>query len=159
MTTLIWKRLSNKTAKLALVISNVSHKHKSHFLVPQICGCAFIAINQSIVWFSPFSFNFHMWLESSVLFWRDLCLNNDALLLFVSLKLFSEAPQECFVVDVFRTILYAKHSERQFWFKGQPDFCQAINQINRLNLEQKIGIRRCTCNTNSQIKFKASMLN
>ena len=92
VTTLILKRLSNKIAKLALAISNVWHKHKSHFLVPQICGCAFIAINQSIVWFSPFSFNFHMWLESSVLFWRDLCLNNDVLLLYVSLKLFSEAP-------------------------------------------------------------------
>ena len=91
VTTLILKRLSNKIAKLALAISNVSHKHKSHFLVPQICGCAFIAINQSM-WFSPFSFNFHMWLESSVLFWRYLCLNNDALLLYVSLKLFSEAP-------------------------------------------------------------------
>ena len=42
-------RLFNKLAELALAISNFSHKHKSLFLVPQMYGCAFIAINQSIV--------------------------------------------------------------------------------------------------------------
>ena len=39
-------RLFNKLAELALAIINLSHKHKSHFLVPQMYGCAFIAINQ-----------------------------------------------------------------------------------------------------------------
>ena len=42
-------RLFNKLAELAQAISNFSHKHKSHFLVPQMYGCAFIAINQSTV--------------------------------------------------------------------------------------------------------------
>ena len=42
-------RLFNKLSKLALAISNFLHKHKLHFFVPQIYGCAFIAINQSIV--------------------------------------------------------------------------------------------------------------
>ena len=37
-------RLLNKVAELALAISNFSHKRKSHFLVPQMYGCAFIAI-------------------------------------------------------------------------------------------------------------------
>ena len=42
-------RLFNKLAEFALATSNFSRKHKSHFLVPQMYGCAFIAINQSIV--------------------------------------------------------------------------------------------------------------
>ena len=41
--------LFNKLSELALAISNFSHKHKSHFLVPQMYGCAVIAISQSIV--------------------------------------------------------------------------------------------------------------
>ena len=42
-------RLFNKLAELALAIINFSHKHKLHFLIPQMYGCAFIADNQSIV--------------------------------------------------------------------------------------------------------------
>ena len=42
-------RLFNKLAELALAISNFSHKHKSHFLVPQLYGCAFITINHWIL--------------------------------------------------------------------------------------------------------------
>ena len=42
-------RLFNKYTELALATSNFSHKHKSHFLIPQMYGCAFIAINRSIV--------------------------------------------------------------------------------------------------------------
>ena len=42
-------RLFNKLAELTLAIINFSHKHKSHFLVPQMYGCAFIVNNQSIV--------------------------------------------------------------------------------------------------------------
>ena len=42
-------RLFNKLAELALAIINFSHKHKLHFLIPQMYGCAFIANNQSIV--------------------------------------------------------------------------------------------------------------
>ena len=42
-------RLFNKPAKIALAIINFSHKLKSHFLVLQMYGCAFIAINQLIV--------------------------------------------------------------------------------------------------------------
>ena len=40
-------RLFNKLDELALVVSNFSHKHKSHLLAPQMY--AFIAINESIV--------------------------------------------------------------------------------------------------------------
>ena len=112
-------RLFNKVAQLALAIINFSYKHKSHFVVPQIYGCAFIALNQSIVWFLQFSFNFHMQLESSVHFCRDLFLKDDVWLLYFSLKLFSQFPKQFFAADVFTTALYTKHSERQFFFWEQ----------------------------------------
>ena len=41
--------LFNKLADLALATSNFSHKHKSHFLVPQMYGRALIAFTQSTV--------------------------------------------------------------------------------------------------------------
>ena len=49
-------RLFNKLAELAGAIINFSHKHKWHFLVPQMYGCAFIGINFMIPsWYSLFS--------------------------------------------------------------------------------------------------------
>ena len=39
----------NKLAELDLAISSFPHKHKSHFLVSQMCGYTFRAVNRPIV--------------------------------------------------------------------------------------------------------------